>query len=183
MFHPLDETALTRLDDDALIAYLRRARAAGHESASTALAVLVYGYWDNIRRRVALKVPAEAVEDVTADVILSVLQSPFDGTTVGELRAWLATITRRRIADFHRRRAPVGVPLEDVELAAPDATVVALADAVDRLLSRLGATHRQAVEIALLQDRPASEVPGLSATNVHQIVSRFRDALRRELDT
>ena len=44
LFHPLDQIALQGLDDDALVAYMRRARDAGHPSASDALSILVYGH-------------------------------------------------------------------------------------------------------------------------------------------
>ena len=64
VFRPLGEAELARLDDDALIAYVRQARLAGDPSARVALAVLVYGHWHNVARRVALKVPPAAVEDV-----------------------------------------------------------------------------------------------------------------------
>ena len=35
---------------------------------------------------------------------------------------------------------------------------------------------------AILQKTPALDVPGMTEANVHQIVSRFRRALREELD-
>ena len=132
MFRPLGEAELTRLDDDALIGYVRSARAAGHPSARDALAVLVFGHWHNVARRVALKVPAASVEDVTSDVLVSAIQSAFDGVSEGEFAVWLRTITARRIADFHRRPVARTVPLEDVELEAPDGGLVVLvSDALD----------------------------------------------------
>ena len=57
MFRPQEEASLARLGDDELIAYVHAARAAAHPSARVALAVLVYGHWHNVARRVALKVP------------------------------------------------------------------------------------------------------------------------------
>ena len=183
VFRPLGEAGLTRLDDDALIAYVRSARRAGHPSADDALAVLAFGHWHNVSRRVALKVPPSAVEDVTSDVLVSALSSAFDGVSQGEFSVWLRTITARRIADFHRRRAAVTVPLEDVEVEAPDAGVVVVSDAVDRVLARLSDEHRRVVELFVLEGRAAGEVDGIGAANVHQIASRFRRALREELDT
>ena len=115
MFRPLGETELARLSDDELIAYLRRAHG---QSARTALAILVYGHWHNVARRVAMKVPAGAVEDVTADVLVSAIQSAFDGVSKGEFVVWLRTITARRIADFHRRPVAQTVPLDDVDAVA-----------------------------------------------------------------
>lgn len=183
MFRALAEAELARLDDDALIAYVRAARLAGHPSSRDALAVLVYGHWVNVARRVALKVPAASVEDVTADVLVSAIQSAFDGVSTGQFAVWLRTITARRIADFHRRPAPRTVPLELVEVEAPEEGVVALEDALDRVLARLSDEHRRVVEAVVFEGLPAAEIDGVSAANVHQITSRFRRALREELDT
>lgn len=174
----LREAELERLDDDALIAHLR---SASGESARTALAILVYGHWHNVARRVSLKVPAEAVEDVTGEVLVSAIQSAFGGSSVGEFAAWLRTITARRIADFHRHRVPATVPLDDVSVVAPAEDGVALTDLIERVLARLNAEHRRVVELVVLEGRPAAEVDGVSAANVHQITSRFRRALREEL--
>jgi DNA-directed RNA polymerase specialized sigma24 family protein len=182
VFRALGESELVRLGDDALISYVRAARSAGHASARLALAVLVYGHWHNVSRRVALKVPPSAVEDVTSDALVSALQSAFDGSSEGEFHVWLRTITARRIADFHRRPA-VSVPLEDVSVEAPEEGVVVVADAVERVLARLSAEHRRVVELVVFDGLAASEVDGVSAANVHQITSRFRRALREELDT
>jgi DNA-directed RNA polymerase specialized sigma24 family protein len=182
---PLDEAALQRLDDDALIGYVRRAREAGHPSAGTALAILVYGHRENVARRVALKVPREHVDDVAADIVADAIVSAFDGASVGEFRAWLATITRRAIADFHRR-GPGSVAMEALSGDEPDASPeagVETADAIERVLATLRPEHRRVVELVLLEGRPAADAegPGMSAANVHQIVRRFRVALRAAL--
>ena len=181
MFRELDETALAALDDDALIAYVRDARRAGHPSMHSALAVLAYGHWANVARRVALKVPPAAVEDVAAEVLTSAFSAAFDGDTLGEFHVWLRTITARRIADFHRRRAEAAVALEDVVLVAPDESSVEVEDAVERVLARLSASHRGVVEAVVLRGAPAGSLNGVSPANVHQIASRFRRALREEL--
>jgi DNA-directed RNA polymerase specialized sigma24 family protein len=183
VFRPLGEAELTRLDDDALIGYVRTARRAGHPSARDALAVLVFGHWHNVARRVALKVPPASVEDVTSDVLVSAIQSAFDGVSEGEFAVWLRTITARRIADFHRRPVARTVPLDDLELEAPGDGLILVSDAVDRVLGRLSDSHRQVVELVVFEGRSAGEVSGISAANVHQIASRFRRALREELDT
>jgi DNA-directed RNA polymerase specialized sigma24 family protein len=179
VFRPLGEAELARLDDDALIAYLRRAHG---ESARTALAVLVYGHWANVARRVSLRVPPAAVDDVTADVLVSAIQSAFDGRSTGEFAVWLRTITARRIADFHRRPVAQTVPLDGVDVEAPADSAVGVVDAVSRVLARLSPEHAAVVEAVVLEGRPASELDGVSATNAYQIASRFRQALREELD-
>ena len=198
-FEPKPDRELDRLDDEALLAYARAARDAGDRAASTrAIAVLVYGHWPNVERRVRMKIPREHVEDVTADIVTSAIRSAFGGTSVGEFRAWLATITKRRIADHHRRaeRTPPTVllvpdPDPDDEAGSRDPStaseegLVETQDAVDRVLAGLSEAHRTVVDLVLLEGRTANEaaqvVPGMREDNVHQIVSRFRRALRRAL--
>lgn len=195
-FVPKPDHELERLDDDALIAYIRHGRAAGDGAAAArALAIVVFGHWRNVERRVAMKVPREHVEDVTSAIVVSAISSAFDGTSVGEFLGWLATITRRRIADFHRRRGPETVPLAagsntearvGTEPEAPsEEGYVEVQDAIERVLARLSAKHRRAVELRIFAQRPSAEVaaslPGMSVDNVDQIASRFRRALRREL--
>jgi RNA polymerase sigma factor (sigma-70 family) len=194
-FRPLDETGLERLDDDALVEYMREARRAGHPSAADALAILVFGHWANVERRVRLKVAEAHVEDLTGDIIADAVASAFGGTSVGEFVSWLATITRRAIADFYRRGRggePI-VPLADdarearPEAIAPSETgAVEVRDAIDRVLDTLRDDHRRIVDLVVFEDRAAGdaalEVPGMTEPNVHQIVSRFRRALREELE-
>jgi RNA polymerase sigma factor (sigma-70 family) len=187
-FRPLDESELQRLDDDALIGYMRKARAAGHPSASLALAILVYGHSANVERRVRMKVPEQYVEDLTSDIVVDAITSAFDGTSVGQFRSWLDTITRRAIADFFRRGAGRRrtEELPPVEPAAPSAEgVVEIRDAIERVMSRLREDHRRVIEILVFGDGSAADaarkVPGISEQNAHQIAWRFRQALRGEL--
>jgi RNA polymerase sigma factor (sigma-70 family) len=188
LFRPLDDAALERLDDDALIAYMREARANGHPSAGNALAILVYGHWPNVERRVRMKVPREHVEDLTGDIVVDAIASAFEGTSIGEFRSWLNTITQRAIADFHRR-GPGRFKRADQapELAAdPETGEVELRDAIERVMARLRPAHQRVVDLVVFEGRPAAEAaradPGMTVDNVHQIVSRFRKALRGELE-
>ena len=196
-FRSLDEPALERLGDDALIAYMREARDAGHASAADALAILVYGHWRNVERRVRMKVPAMHVEDLTGDIVADAIASAFNGSSVGEFVSWLSTITQRAIADFYRRGRG-GEPLVALaadpdpdadpvaEPAAPsDEGVVEVRDAIERVMATMREDHRRVVDLVVFADRSAAEacraVPGMTEPNVHQIVSRFRRALREEL--
>ena len=188
MFHPFDEQDLQRLADDGLIDYMHRARAAGDPSAGTALAILVYGHWPNVERRVRMKLPAHHVEDLTGDIIANAITSAFDGTSVGEFVSWLSTITRREIADFYRR-GPGRMDVADAEgpePAAPSETgEVEVRDAIERVMATLRDDHRAIVDMVVFDDRSAGEAAdaaGTSEANVHQIVSRFRRALRGELE-
>jgi RNA polymerase sigma factor (sigma-70 family) len=188
LFRPLDEAALQRLDDDALIKYMREARTNGHPSAGHALAILVYGHWPNVERRVRMKVPAAHVEDLTGDIIVDAIASAFEGKSVGEFVSWLNTITRRAIADFHRR-GPGRVKIADQPVPEPAADPhtgeVELRDAIERVMTKLRPDHQKVIDLVVFEDRPAAEavdaVPGMTEANVHQITSRFREALRGEL--
>ena len=189
----LTEPELERLDDDALLDYLRRAAAARHPSAGDALAIIVFGHWVNVERRVRMKIPAAHVEDLTGDIVADAIGSAFAGESVGEFRSWLSTITQRAIADFYRRgpgRTPT-VALDDdksaVQVAAPDERgTIEVSDAIERVMGTMREEHRRVVDLVVFADRPASEaaeqIPGMSEANVHQVVSRFRRALRTELD-
>ena len=161
---------------------MREAGAAGHESAALALAILVHGHRHNVRRRVAMKVPPQDVDDVTDEILAKAIVSAFDGTSGGQFGSWMNTITLRAIAD-HYRRGPGRVatePLEDREVPAPAEDAVEARDALRRVLDALSDDHRRVVEL-WLQGFAAPEIDGVSDANVHQIVSRFRRALRGQL--
>jgi DNA-directed RNA polymerase specialized sigma24 family protein len=188
-FRPLSEAELQRLDDDALIDYMRRAREAGDRSAWVALAIMVHGRWSMIEQRVRLKVPDAYVEDLTGDIVADALTSAFNGTSVGEFSSWLSTITRRAIADFWRRGPGRGLREEATEgerLVASDEGLVSAGDALDRVLARLSPDHRRVIDIFVFDDGTAADavraVPGMTEANVNKIVSRFRQALRQELE-
>jgi DNA-directed RNA polymerase specialized sigma24 family protein len=193
-FQPLDDAALERLGDEQLIAYMRTARDAGHPSAADALAILVFGHWANVERRVRLKLPESQVEDLTGDIIADAIASAFDGSSAGEFVSWLATITKRAIADFYRRgpgrarTVPLGGGDDDAyaEPAAPsEQGAVEVRDAIERVLGMMREDHRRVVDIIVFEDLPAAAavraVPGMTEANAHQIVSRFRHALREAL--
>ena len=196
-FHPRSEAELGRLSDEGLIEYLRKAHAAGDLDASRlALQILVYGYWRHVELRLERKLPARAVEDVTGDVLVRAIQSAFSGSSVGEFRAWLNTITDRSIADFYRAggRRPEEAPLEPEdeehaagEPAAPDSRgYIETQMLVEQVLDELRPDHRRVVEIVIFEDRPASaaatEVSGMTTANAYQVVSRFRARLRELLE-
>ena len=184
-FRPRNQHDLEHLDDDELVAYLREAAAAGHPSADLALAMLAFGHEATVRMRVRLKnVPPQDVEDVTAEILFKALTSAFDGTSGGQFGAWMNRITQRAIADYFRRGPGRcrSEPLQDRDLEAPGEHAVELEDAVSRTLAGLNREHRRVVELALLEGFAPGEIDGVSQANVHQIVSRFRRALRGQLD-
>lgn len=177
---------------------MRAAREAGDlAQAMLAIRVLVFGHWDRVVRRVALKVPREDVESLASDVIYSAIQSAFDGCSVGEFVAWLNTITARRIADHHRRREAMP-SIMSVEgeaeghrsfagpADAPPDGFIATRDVVERVIASLSDEHARVVERHVLDGVPARDVAGelgIGAGNVAQIASRFRRRLREHLQT
>ncbi len=191
-FRRRGEGELAQLGEDDLVAYLIAARRAGDAEASgLAIAMLVWGYMENVRLRVALKVPTEAVEEVAQSVLLSGLTSDFDGSSVGEFRKWIGVILRRRVADFHRdpkrdvRLEPLptenlgdeeiwrGEPTQEFEGEAIDAQRAAAKAYLER-----SEEHRRVIDLYIFGDLPAAEVAaqtGLTEANVHQIAKRFRD--------
>ena len=109
------EHELAKLPEYKLISYLLAARQAGDvEASGLAVAILIWGLMDNVERRVALKVPREAVEEVAESVLLSALKSEFSTARASASSAsGSGTIIQRRVADYHRD------PKRDVRLVAP----------------------------------------------------------------
>ncbi|MGH2780140.1 MAG: RNA polymerase sigma factor [Thermoleophilaceae bacterium] len=211
-FHELNDAQLDDLSDEDLIAYIRHGRAAGrHDAVTTGLRVMVFGHYGNVERRVRMKVPVEAIDEVTGEIIIRAMKSAFDGESVGQFVSWLKVITSRVIAEYWRKgdKAQGGVerpdalpdrdasdqaggrgvapePRSEGGYAAVDTQAV-----VDDLLAGLGSDkHRRGVELYLLDGWSAAEAgrkvgdelgEELSEQNVHQIASRFRRELRDQL--
>ena len=190
-FKEKGEHELAAMAEDRLIAYLLDARANGAPTALS-VSILVYKLMSNVRRRVAMKVPAEAIEEVAEAVLLSALTSDFDGSSVGEFRSWLSTIIQRRIADYHRspktdvRLVPLPDEHEgDDEVWGARASVPFEGEAIDveralaRARSELNREHQEVVLLYVFEDLSAAEVAGrvdgVSQANVHKIAQRYRD--------
>ena len=104
-FKPRPNHELELLSDEKLIAYLREASSAGHAPAGRrALAILIYGYAQNVERRMALRLPRWAVKDAAAEALVRAVSSAFDGASEGEFRKWLGTIVDRTAVDWFRKR-------------------------------------------------------------------------------
>ena len=207
-FNCLSEADLQRLSSDELITYIREATDAGRaDCAKSALAILCYRHFDDVARRIALRVPPEAVEDQAMTVMLAAIKSAFDGTSIGEFRVWLnRIIDRRGIADFHRAREdkPRVDPLptehqgeDDVWGEEPsdadEAGRVLVQSLSDECLEALSEAHRDVIELNVFEDLDATTTadrvneqhpdldPPMSEANVHKIVSRFRKCLTEKL--
>jgi RNA polymerase sigma factor (sigma-70 family) len=202
-FRELPEHRLETLDDDQLVEYLRGARAAGrHDAMKPAVAVLVYGYWDNLLNRARLKLRTEAdAEEVAAEAMASAIASAFDGRSVGEFRSWLHTILSRRIADWwEAREQKLDKTLlpsehqEDEEVWGREPSVGFEGDALfarECIRGALGEIederHRRVIELYVLGPHPAAETAklvgdGMTEANVHQIASRFQRRVKELLE-
>jgi RNA polymerase sigma factor (sigma-70 family) len=202
-FEELPERQLGDLSDDQLVDYLRRAREAGrHDAMKPAVAVLVYGYWDNLVSRARLKLPGDAdAQDVAAEAIASAIASAFDGKSVGEFRSWLHTILSRRIADWweakEQKLDKTRLPSEhlgDEEVWGREPAVAFEGEAlfarscVRQALDELeDPRHRRVIDLYVLSPHSAAETAaqvgdGMTEANVHQISSRFQRRVRELLE-
>jgi RNA polymerase sigma factor (sigma-70 family) len=199
-FEPLPDHELHELSDGDLIAYIRDARDGGELAhARRGLMFLVCGYERDVKRRISMKVPPHAIDDLAHDALVRAIAAAFDGTSVGEFRNWLHTIVDRTIADFYRRaeRRPKETVLpsehageDDVWGAEPaiesEAGAVELRIIVEEVLETFNEKHRRVIELHVFEGLTTAEVcdriEGMSEDNVAQIASRFRAKLRVRLD-
>lgn len=199
-FHPLPDHDLQQLADEQLIAYVRDARTAGDLALGRrGLAILIYGYERDAKRRLSLRLPAHAVDDAAHDALVRAISAAFDGTSVGEFRSWLHTIVDRTAVDFYRRAArrpkesilpSEHVGEDDVWGAEPsidsEAGAVELRIMVEEVLATFNEKHRLVIEQHVFGGLTAAEVcdriKRMTVDNVAQIASRFRTKLRARLD-
>lgn len=199
-FRPLPDHEFQRLGGEQLIAYIRDARAERELAAGRrALMFLVYGYERDVKRRLSIRLPAHAVDDVAHDALVRAIAAAFDGTSIGEFRSWLHTIVDRAAVDFYRRaeRRPKESILpsehvgeEKVWGAEPsidsEAGAVELRIIVEEVLETFNEKHRVVIELhvfgALTAGEVCDRIEGMSIDNVAQIASRFRAKLRARLD-
>lgn len=171
-FRPLPDHELRRLSDEELIDYIRQARMVGDLAAGRrGLAFLVYGYEPDVRRRLSLKLPKHAVEDVAHDALVRAIAAAFDGTSRGEFRSWLHTIVDRTAVDYYRRaeRRPKETPLpsehageEEVWGEEPftdsEAGAVELRIIIDEVIETFNEKHRRVIELHVFGGLPAAQV-------------------------
>lgn len=205
-FRPLNETELDRLDSDALIAHIREASDLGRpEHARRALGVLVFRHYDDVRRRVSIRIPPADIEDVAMNAVTSAIKSAFDGTAVGQFVNWLNRIVDRRIADYHRKPRVDEQPLPEEHSEAEHiwgvaGTIEAETGSIEvqQLIEQAmpeNPIHCEVIDRYVFQDAAAQDTAEsindtfeneldrpMTADNVHKIASRFRETLRRLLD-
>lgn len=207
-FAPLDDGELDRLGDEELVAYVVSARSAGNpEAGKRAISILAFRLQPLIEGRVAAKVAPESRDDVVMETLESFLRSAFDGKVIDSVRAFTATIAKRRIADHYRRRerdpGQDPLPLENAgdddvwgvdPVAEDESGTVEFLDAVERVLAQRSDSHRRIIELygpeamngmnlsgAEVVEAMAKGGETVSVANVQKIWSRFKADLQREL--
>jgi RNA polymerase sigma factor (sigma-70 family) len=202
-FEELSERQLENLSDEQLVDYLRRAREARrHDAMKLAVALLVYGYWDNLVNRARLKLRSDAdAEEVAAEAVASAIVSAFDGKSVGEFRSWLHTILSRRIADWweakEQKLDKTRLPSEhlgDEEVWGREPSVgfegeaLFARECIRHALEEIeDPRHRSVIDLYVLAPNSATETAalvgdGMTEANVHQISSRFQRRVRELLE-
>ena len=209
-FERRTHSELDRLGDDELLAYLAAAREAGDSEAVRAVVeVLIHGFWPQIIGWVSVATPKQDVQDVAQEVAASVVRSTFDGKAIGQFGAFVKTIAKRRVADYHRdrKRHPGADPLLSEhggdegpwgeEPSDEDGTaVVELREVVGRVRATRSEVHGEVIRLYgpnvagfldLSGEETAAKIgelfPGekMSEANVHQIWKRFKTDLEAEL--
>ena len=103
--------------DDHIKLVIERAQAGD----SQAVTELYQTHVDRIFRYVAYRVPDSEAEDITADVFMTMVSDLSKYTYTGiPFEAWLYSIARARVADFHRKRRR---DVEEVDEQIADGTM------------------------------------------------------------
>lgn len=136
---------------------------------------------------VLARVARDGADDLVQDVFLHAmgqLQALRDGAAFA---GWIATIARRRAADWRRRRRDT-VELDDT-LAAPDAPDVHAAHAAVELIRALPEAYRETLMLRFVAGLNGPEIaartgltPGSVRVNLHRGVTLLRDKLGKDAE-
>ena len=105
-FESLPDHELQQLADEPLIAYIRDSRAEGDLAAARrGLAILVYGYERDVKRRLSLRVPAHVVDDVDAPAVIVAVPRSDGQPRAEDWRLWeemraRLSVTRSELIDL-----------------------------------------------------------------------------------
>ncbi|MEA2294416.1 MAG: hypothetical protein QOE86_2055 [Solirubrobacteraceae bacterium] len=192
--------ALAQRTDEALIAYVRDAYAAGATAAvQLGWSLLQYRHQDRIRGILAAKLPSDNVDEAAQEVLIAAYEAVVGEHDIARFAGWLNQVTFNLRAEFWRGKpgksvkvVREGVPLDDdregsssYELADDggfDRSDLELL--VDELLARRNSRHREIVRLNVIEGWRAKEVSaktGETEANVYQVAKRFRDELRAAL--
>ena len=175
--------------DDALV----RAAQQGDRSAFG----LLYARYSRMVHGILLsRVPHSDVDDLVQDVFLQALPRLASLREVAKFPGWLATITRNRASDFHRRSKPLDEFVEETAAAETDppdpssppsshSTAEANA-ALDAILS-LPESYRETLILRLVEGMTGPEIAartglthGSVRVNLHRGMQQLREILGRK---
>lgn len=168
---------------------LRAATAHAIQGESTGLSHLVAGWLPIVVGWCArLGGPRVDAEDAAHDVFIVVARKIHQVADVERFPAWLFAITRRVLAQ-HRRRAFVrrwipGASFDSADHAPGPARLYAVNETGERVrevLEVLGEDDREVLVLALLEDRPDTEVAEILEVPLGTMKSRLRRARERFL--
>jgi RNA polymerase sigma factor (sigma-70 family) len=208
-FVPRHETALARLDDDQLIAYIVQAKKAkALESAETGMFMLLYRHEHRMRRRVQTALPEHLQHhsDAVAEWVLervwkSALKLPVTGESTGEWVNWTKTAISRQVISFFRSSQGQALeqeqqwPDDRPDMAdgslAPDTIGVELDTdalaisldyraAVDAAVASLNVKHKAIIDAAYFEDRSSRDV-GEEFEETYDNVDQIKKRFRTEL--
>lgn len=160
----------------------RRARAHPHLPPFESL---LEAHSELVLRFLSRRLPSAEAEDCFQETFLAALAAYPSLRDAGNLRAWLLTIARNKVADVRRAsaRAPQPLPEDDLHAAAmaPDP-----ADADTELwdaVKELPAKQRRAVALRYAADRTYDDIahdmsttPEAARRNVHEGIKKLRRA-------
>jgi len=167
----------TRFMAELDVAEVGRQLAAGDEAALAE----AYRRWSRLVYTVALRsLPTAAdAEDVTQAVFISAWRSRHNfNPDAGNVPAWLLTITRRRVADHHRKRrdeVPLDHALERPEPHTDISDQVSVADEIDEL----GEPAGQIIRLAFFDDLTHQQIAHKLDMPLGTVKSHIRRSLAK----
>jgi RNA polymerase sigma-70 factor (ECF subfamily) len=179
------DTADSTTSDEVLVRLAQQ----GNREAFTSL---YERYLPLVYKRVRYAVPERDIEDVTQDIFIAVMRSlkSFKGDAL--FSTWLRTLTKRRIADYYRRKNPAGHELDvDLDEASEmttegDSSPGSLDDAIAirKAMRALPEDYQDIVLLRFAEGLQFNEIAQLRGQSLEATKSLFRRAiaaLRRQM--
>ena len=133
------------------------------------------------------RVAPDGVDDLMQDVFLHAMGQLHALRDGAAFAGWMATMARRRAADWRRRRRDT-VPLDEA-MAAPEAPELHSARAAVELIRALPEAYRETLLLRFVAGLNSPEIakrtgltPGSVRVNLHRGVKLLRDKLGKEHD-
>jgi RNA polymerase sigma-70 factor (ECF subfamily) len=167
-------------EDAALVAAAKRGERA-------AFGALYRRYARMVQAVLLARVAADGVDDLVQDVFLHAMGQLHKLRDDAAFPGWIATMARRRAADWRRRRRDT-VELDET-LEAPDSPAARAARDAVELIRTLPAAYRETLLLRFVAGLSGSEIaertgltPGSVRVNLHRGVKLLREKLGKERD-